>query len=408
MTTSYPRSLSHFLNRISNYSRNTFKLIPYRTDNLSPGTIVVCDLPSNALIDTETLCLHFKGSTTSTNTKFTGFPKHIESLIDKIVVEVNGQTLGSCSNLNHVYNMLLQYQNGSDLKAKRKLYQNGAGSATAPVANAVNVPYCIHNFLGFMGSVQPSVIDTALLGNIRIHIHLANANVLVISDVDNLAPNYSLSEVYFTCDTISIDDSVYYALHNEYLLSGNIYEMPFTSIYTALFSVATTSQSSRFSINTQSLDMIGACFLPNHDVPSVVDATIKSSAYFLKYGADISSWAFEINGIQIPAFQASADDAFPLTLNALNLSQDTLGGIDGDIDTVANYKAKFFCPMIRLNHPTEVGERYISGMNTLGSSCNVVYKTSGTGAGGASQLLVVCFCTSTLRCGQGRAITVVA
>jgi hypothetical protein len=409
MSTAYPRSLSSFVNRISNYSRNTFKLTPYRTDSVTASQIIVCDLPSNALCDMETLCLRAKITTAATG--FAHLPKHIESLIDKIVVEVNGATLGSASSLNHVYNLLLQYQNGSDLKIKRTPYQNGAGQTAAPAtANITDQPIAIHSFLGFVSSVKPSVLDTALLGNVRIHIYLAPATVLPISN-GATGVSYTLNSIYFMIDTIDISDGVYYNLHNQFLLSGGVYELPFTSIYTAMFSVGSYTQSSRFSINTQSLDMLAACFLPNHGTQSEINAATATSAYFNKTATNLDTWQMEVGGVSIPQFAASGSDTLPLALNALCLSQDTLGGFDSLITTDAVYKANFFAPIVRLNHPTEESERFISGINTLGSSTNVLFKSTATSGAAAltnCQLLICAFCTSSLRVSAGRSIQVVS
>lgn len=399
----YPASLSNFCTKISNYSRNIFRLIPYRSDGINPSQIIVCDLPSNALVDLDTLCLHFN-LTTTTTAGFAAPSKHIETLIDKVVVEINGQTLGSCSSLNHVYDLLLQYQNGADLKAKRTLYQNG-GAQVAPTANQTSVPYAVHNFLGFVSSAQPSVLDTALLGNVRIHIYLAPATVLMISAA-GAGVSYQLNNVYYSVDTISIDDGIFYNLHNEFLMNGGTYEIPFQSIYTALFSTATQTQSSRFSINTQSLDMLGACFLPNHGTQSQIGAVSKESLYFQKKGDNLTAWQFEVNGVSMPQFQAGVDDAFPLALNALCLSQDLLGGVDSDIASAAAYKTDFFAPIIRLNHPSSDQERAISGLNTIGNSASIVYKTTSS-TNTASQLLIVAFCTSLLLCSAGRTISIV-
>jgi hypothetical protein len=366
----------------------------------------VCDLPSNALVDMETLTLRFKISTTTT-TGYAGLPKHIESLIDKIVIEVNGATLGSASNLNHVYNLLLQYQNGYDLKCKRKPYQNGEGQAGAISANITDQPMAIHSLLGFVSSVKPSVLDTALLGNVRIHVYLAPSTVLPCAL--GVGVSYSLNSVYFMVDTIDISDGVYYNLHNQFLLSGGIYEYPFTSIYTAMFSASSFTQSSRFSINTQSLDMLSACFLPYHGTLSSNNSNTYQSSYFDKNGSGVDTWQFEIGGVSIPQFAATGSDTLPLALNALCLSQDTLGGFDSNIVSDTAYKTYFFAPIIRTNHPCEDSERFISGINTLGSSTNVVFKSTGTsGSTYTGSLLITAFCTSSLRVSAGRSIQVVS
>jgi hypothetical protein len=182
--------------------------------------------------------------------------------------------------------------------------------------------------------------------------------------------------------------------------------VPFQTIYTALFSVTTTTQSARFSVNSQSVDMIMGAFFPNYDTKSLVNTSTKTSDVYTKYGTNITAWNYELNGIQMPSFSADADDAFPLSLNALGLSQDVLGGIDEDCSTVALYKSSYFCPVVRLCHNTDPDERYITGFNTKNQSCNIVYKT--TGGAQAAQLLVAVFCTSTMQISSGRTISIIS
>ena len=51
----YPRQLSYFVNKVSNFSTNCVKLLPYRVDSVTAGQIVTVDLPANALLDMRTL-----------------------------------------------------------------------------------------------------------------------------------------------------------------------------------------------------------------------------------------------------------------------------------------------------------------------------------------------------------------
>lgn len=355
----------------------------------------------------ETLVLRAKISTT-TSAGLAWLPKHIESIIDKVVIEVNGATLGSCASLNHVYNLLLQYQNGADLKTKRKVYQEGEGTNVEPSANITDQEIAIHQLLGFCTSVQPSCLDSAILGSIKLHIYLAPATVLPV-DSSAATVSYTLDNVYFMVDTIDISDNLFYSLHNQFLLSGGVYEYPFTSIYTAMFSASSYTQSSRFSVNTQSLDMLAACFLPYHGQSKGLNSNTWTSDYFTKNGMGVDSWQFEVGGVSIPQFSASGSDTLPIALNSLCLSQDTMGSFDSLIDSDTAYRSNFFAPIVRTNHPTDSTERFISGINTLGANTNVVFKTTGSGTATYSGSLLVCaFCTSSLRVSAGRSIQVIS
>lgn len=41
----YPESLKYYVNRLSNFSTNTTKLLSYRTDAITAGQLITVDLP---------------------------------------------------------------------------------------------------------------------------------------------------------------------------------------------------------------------------------------------------------------------------------------------------------------------------------------------------------------------------
>jgi hypothetical protein len=176
-----------------------------------------------------------------------------------------------------------------------------------------------------------------------------------------------------------------------------------------MFSVSSQTQSSRFSINTGSLDMLGACFLSAHGVSGGVNSNIATSEYFRKDGYNVNDYQWEVNGVQMPQFTASKYDALPLTLNALNLSQDTLGSFDSQITSDTTYRSNYFCPFTRLNHNCSDDERVLSGISTLGSSANVVFKTNAVASTNfTGQLLIMAFSTSVLRVSAGRTVQIIS
>jgi hypothetical protein len=86
----YPRNLSYFVRKLNNYSRNTFKLQTLNQDTATPSQIITVDLPNNALVDLNTLSWFFNGSVTGTGGN-AQFPRNIESIIERVEVEINGQ-----------------------------------------------------------------------------------------------------------------------------------------------------------------------------------------------------------------------------------------------------------------------------------------------------------------------------
>ena len=333
----YPRQLINFLNKVQNVSRNTLKVIPYKTDGVKSNSIIVVDLPNNSMLQLDTLCFHFKGTTTSTAGFYT-FPRHIESLISKINVEINGLSLPSCNNLSDVYNILYNLTQSSDMTTKRTLYQNG-GAQSAPTANITSKEFCIQHWLGFIGSAQGRIVDLGVMGNVRLHITLESTNVLTGSD-GATGPEFQLDNLYFTVDSISVDDGTYYATKAAFLNQGGIIEIPFDTYFSSLFNATSFTQSARFSVATQSLDWLLGTFCPNRSI-SGLNSNMGTTKYF-KYIGDAGSgsttqtvvdWQFAVNNVSVPNYRASKHDAFPLLLNVIGTSQSEDGGIVSSISS---------------------------------------------------------------------------
>jgi hypothetical protein len=397
----YCKSLISYLNRVSNVSKNTLKVTPYRTNAVTQSQIIVVDMPNNAMIDLDTLVFHFKGTTDSTDV--VEFPRHIESLIAKINVELNGMSIGSCNHLSDLYNIMYNLTMGMDAYNKRSLYQihNPTGE------NVVSRPYKINNWLGLVGSIQGRVLDLGVIGSMRLHITLEGTNVLVKSE-ESTNESYTLDDLYFTVDSVSVDDGVYYAAKAAFLNSGGIIELPFDNYYSSLFSVSSYTQSSRFSVSTNSLDYILACFPRTRSLSTGVGY----DGYF-RYAADDGStdglvdWSFNVNNIQLPQFKALKDDAFCLLENVMGISQTMDGGIDPAIQSRTTWNQKTWCAAVRLNLLTDVDERTISGLSTQGTNSTIAFETTGTGSINPNNLLIFAKSSAVLRVGAGKTLELV-
>ena len=402
----YPDALRYFVNKISNFSTNTVKLLPYRTDGITAGQILVVDLPQNSLCDLRTLAWHFDATTTASGgtSNFARFPQNAESCIDRINIEINGQSLVSANNTNLIYNLLLPVSGGTDLKNKRSVYA-GAGDQTNPTANITNEKFVVQHFLGFLGSCKPDVLDTSLLGNVRITIQLANANILIKASPDGpTAASYTLNNTYFTLDTISIDDGTFYPLHQQFLSSGGVYEIPFDSYYTSLFSSSTMNQSSRFSLSTGSLDWIMGSFPSAYNTLSAVNSASGRGEQFDTVLTGLETYKFTVNNIQYPQYTASIDDTFALAMNGLNLTSDPANGISPKINQ-STWKSSFGFALQKFNLDADSSERCLSGINSLGTNMVLSFET--TGATSVGYAFIIAKCTSVLRVGAGRSLEMI-
>lgn len=393
----YPRNLSYFVKKLSGFSRNTYRLQTLNTDTASASQIITLDLPNNALVDLSTLTWYFEGSTTCAGgtTPSCVFPRNIETIIERIEVEVNGQLISpGCANYAQLWQIISDTTMGEDCTNRRAVLQKSLNVAAA-LGNSVtetNTPYVIVNWLGFLGSAQPTVLDTNLLGNVRIRITLSPSSVLITGGaVAPTSQNFTLSRMFYSVDCISIDDGMYYSLHDQFLGKGGIYEIPFNNFYSFSQSVTATGDGSvKFSLSTQSLNQLWATFahhsatncntLDTADVTFGSTTGIGSSRYFLRSACGISGYQFNVNNQYVPNYRPNRDLAYALLMNAYGLSQDTLGGVNKNLGAgttaLANWRDRYWVASVALDHTVASDERFISGLNTLGNVAQMFFEYS--------------------------------
>lgn len=331
-----------------------------------------------------------------------------------------------CANYGHLWQIISDTTLGEDTTNRRAILQNSLNLTAAPAANQTSVPFAIVNWLGFLGSAQPQVLDTNLLGNVRIRITLANTNVLVSSTTAVVGPSYSLANMFFSVDCLSIDDGMYYAMHDQFLAKGGVYEIPFNNFYS--FSQAVTSAgdgSVRFSLSSGSLNHLWATFAFGGaasltcDVASAATGSttgIGSSQYFLRSACGISGYQFNINNQYVPNYRPNRDLAFQLLMNSYGLSQDTLGGINRNIQSLALWRDRYWVASVALDHQVGSDERFISGLNTLGNVAQGFWEYQGAsltnnfaGASVSANAVALVFAqtTAVLQVGAGRQINLI-
>lgn len=424
----YPRNLSYFVKRLANYSKNTYRLQTLNTTTAGPSQIITVDLPNNALVDLSTLVWYFEGYTGSATNSCT-FPRNIETLIERVEVEINGQLVSpGCANYSHLFQIISDTTMGEDCRNRRAILQNatnvsaptgnvGGAAAGAAIPTTGGTPFAVCNWLGFLGSAQPTVLDTNLLGNVRIRITLSSANVLVSSATAVTGATYSLQNMFFSVDCISIDDGMYYALHDQFLSKGGVYEIPYNNFYSFSQSItAGGSGSVKFSLSTQSLNHLWATFAFGGTATQVANTNAGTSQFFLRSACGITGYQFNINNQYVPNYRVNRDLAYQLMMNSYNLSQDTLGGCHSNINTINKWRDCFWVASCALDHATASDERFISGSNTLGNVAQGYWEYDGASVGtdnfdttvdANAIALVFAQTTAVLQVGAGRQISIV-
>lgn len=448
-TVGFPRNLTYICTKLNGFQRNTFKLLSQNQASASQGSIITCDLPVNSLCDLSTLSLFANFSTTTTS-GFAAAPRGYEGLIERIEVEINGTIVsGSCQYLNHLYQIIFDTTTGTDCANRRAILQNGSVTQSVPTANTTNAPLAIYNWLGFIGSVAPNILDTNLLGNVRLRITLSNAGTLIQS-AGAVGAGFSLSNLFFSLDVVDLDP-MFHQVHTDYLARGGVYEMPFNN-YFSFTSTGGLSQSTRFSLSSQSINRAWGCFVyggafPINTIGGVANANAgnafepnaQTSSYFsrpcggslgtgtvvqfgtaanyvpINYASTAYQW--QLNSTFMPNYQPTPEQAFALMMNSYQVSQQTDSGCSPLLKSLAVYTGSMWVCEARFDHGE--GVTCISGIDTRGTNATGAWNTLGAitvgptvGSGAVNPganltALVFLQSTSTLKVGAGRQIQVI-
>jgi hypothetical protein len=412
--TTIPKSLAYFSNRLANYSRQRAQLLMMTSTSASTGQSFTVELPPNALIDLDTLMMSFTATTTGAGK--VGYQSATD-LFHSITVEVNGKIVQDLQYFNQLANLYTAYQGSSKTNVNKILLTNTGFDPSlnnAPaVGTANNHALFGTSWLGILGSIQPRVWDSNIIGSTKITFRVAGSEAFA-TDTSGTAPGVSLSNIRFEVDVLQLD-GIYYDVVNRTLSGGGVLELPFQHYTTFIGqSQAGNNATINFSLATQSLDAVVATAFDNTGGSkwkgyglSALDTTDKTKAhianYFKKGNAEITDTLLQLNNQSYPAYGKSPiiSDCV-MTINNL-LGYNPLASTAAVLDTQQEFKEYYFAKVVRLNHPDE--GRLMSGMNTLGANMqgNFTLYTSGTNA-----LIpaVICMTTSTLQVGQGRQVNV--
>ena len=399
------------VSRLSGFSKQGVKLRPMSQSTANPGDVIVFEMPSNTIIDLRTFSIFSLGTTTAGNGTAASvvLPKHIETLIDSIQVEINGTLVDSgFLGYNQLHKLYMDYLAGIDKNSTmRALMQQGDLAALGHTTTAVtagvaptdppiltstlvvsrthtNMPIVFNSFLGFLAAKCP-IIDTSILGQVRVLVKLAPASVLVVGGT--VAPtiyNYSLNTIFSTIDVISMNDGMYYDMIQQRLAQAPL-EIMYDKYYVFQNGLTGPAQSTRWAVSSQSVDWVIGTFFDttSRGATSVtLDPQANTSQAFKRNGIDIYESVFTFNGVQYPNFVPNVPEGTVLvnTLQNLNVIQDLIGGCDPAMNDFKRWRTSFFAHVHRFNHlPSgDDDNRLISGINSMGQNAQGEWRTTAT------------------------------
>ena len=431
----YPRNLSTFLNRMSNYNKNNVKMNVLGAAAASDGDVIQVDLPTNSIVDLSSLAWSFRvtyngaaGNADPINGEVT-FPLNAESIISRLAVEVNGQTLVNIQNYNMLYHALLYMTATEDYQLQRRVAQtniagNAANGTTLMAASAAgaNVAearrHVIDTWLGFLGSAKPNFIDTSLLGNVRISITLAGTDIIGLKAAGGaFAKSYTVDQQAFSVDVISIGDGFYDGMVDQMLASGAPMEIPFKNYFS--YSGDLANGAVPFNVASQSIDRMwgltrlddyatnnnGAKHIAVTNYVAAKDLVEHTPAAFTYKQNGHEGFHFQVNNTLYPQWTSTySDDWWQHSKLALNDQGNMLAG--SHVNTLGAYSDNFFIYVCQLEHRTDGDERFLSGIDTRGAAAQCYFKATGA-ATAAATTTVFAECTSSLRIFANKVLEVV-
>ena len=459
---SYNPNLSYFMSRLSGVSVNYFKLEPQNTTSASAGKIIRFSLPNNCLLNLNSIAMHFNA--TMTGGSSSRLPNRIDSIIDRYTIEAGGVQIAQGFNNYNVFRHVKDNLTSEHLDSvlghtelvRLKSYVDGQTKAGNETYSTSATQFCINHWEGMIGTLSPSIIDTALMPEVVLTIFLAANDICVDSagramagtssvgidvDASSPAPVYQINNFHLTVETIGIQDSIYDELLAKKIQTTGYIEMPFKQYFSF---IDTSTGHQRWNVASQSISRVWVAYrnpgyanvggaisvngykktgafvdpsinagttsldlgVPQYDTGGVYDTNrerLISKFFNFAEGANGGSptYQLQVNGALIPQFRASTEHMFQITKNSLPVSKMT----KLENMTLDQYKNNYFAWCVRFNLPGSEMAKEISGLDSRGLNLQGLLLSENVST--SQNVMIFVECDSTLRIGAGKAIEVV-
>ena len=432
-----PKSLRMQAQRVSDFQRNRFRIENLGADSSGPNKIVTVNLPTDCLIDSKSLKLHCdvacSAGAHAGETVHSRLPADAMSLVQRLEVYINGvQVTSGASEYNSISRILkiARCSRDRDGSVNRALSHGAIDSVDADES----VSLVLSDWVGILGECSTRYLPTQIMGSIQIRLTFADESVLVpckpSGDVDNglstaeklAAANmsYSVSNMYWTVDTIQVSDQ-YDAMLRARLQSEEYISLNYKEYLSfSLDGNATGSHQTRFHLSTQSLDKLyGTCrdssYRERGQEASELAGALTNNTYVANHfnfqsfesgdGKSVGNLRtfWRINNIQFPQYrQTATDELFNLAYCARKSSMHDSGNL---VTSLEDFNKGLFVSSQLLCDPDEPIST-VGGMNSRGVNTSLVWDVSGQNlaTGQSVSTFVVAETTASLRIGLSQSL----
>ncbi|EPS57217.1 hypothetical protein M569_17602 [Genlisea aurea] len=418
-----PKELKYYLNRFSKFKRVGVQLKPSGgVLSALPGNgKIQLAIPSDGNYDADTFNMHFLLTTMTGTQVYNGGvvtgtaagcalpPRNIECIIGTLNLAYAGmQNLDDIHEYGRLYNAVMDHTAGTDADTKRSIMSWGGNALqeaiTNNAANLLNRRFSITNWLGFIGSCEPRMLDTSLYSTLRLTLTLASNDILATTAVGSPAvaptnPNYRLDDIYFTMDQVFLLDNELSLGIQSHLLTKGPVNIPYKTWRMFQGPVSGPTSTTVVDITSKSLNHIVSFFSPvagytaltSNNITYINDAgtssyfwrplvtntsAIANANYASGINMQINSLQYRIGGQYYPAYVLPTDVLFTFNLDSLKSNRDLLGGVSLFIENNVQYLNSFASFWQRMNYNDDT--RWMTGMNTNGNTQNINIEYKGT------------------------------
>lgn len=432
-----PNAMRYRIAKLEGLSKQKLQITPNSGQTaVTQGQTIIVDLPYSSLCDLASFEMKFTGKTNVGPTRTSAdpyqkvyyFPRYIQSLLQAIEIRFNNKTVQHIVDYNMIYNTLADLTMGNEGAGKRNSGENYDPSKKFIDVNGVNTPiiayppasavgatdaaatdegtYVIRNWLGLLGgNASTTCVDTNIIGTVQIRITLAPASVLFLGRAgtnnaieNNTEAGYTLSGVQFSIMKYDMPQSFFDEVRRDLMdnASYSIYYPHYNTFYG--LANATKTQSTRFSISSQSLDyLVGTFLVANREISQLPYATFDTigdagtqcskinngkpkafnqSVYFQRNGEYLLTSQWDVGGSRLPAVAEDVQDCLNSSLQAFNLHTDTLGGCHNGMMSTKHFEEAYFTSILSLQWSGESdGVYFMSGLNTKELPISISWNT---------------------------------
>ena len=396
-----PNDIKFAVGKLESFNRNRFKLQPNGSVTAGPNSRCILTLPSNAILDLRSFCVHLDVSTTSDNTNgtpgvvYAKLPADAASLIAQLTVYIGGVQV--CQSFS-------EYHTACKIKKLIHSSRDRDGSVDGTLSHGListsdaveTVSMIFKPPIGLFAESSTRYLSSNLVGDISVEIVFASTNVLAFKEgavaidqnfsdadarADALNTTFSISNIFATIDTVTLSES-YERMLADRLVAENSLMVRLKEYYSfSLKSTTGTSHDVRFSLSAGSVDALyTVCRDANYEVSgvrtrqyggaSLSDANCANFFKFLAYNDSTTArgslrYQYDINSVKHPQYLADVLDAAHETIMLTN--EHGLGARDTMVSSLTDFcDGKAIFPLI-LNMPGNP-IAVSSGLNTRGAN----------------------------------------